>query len=262
MISLVIFKFLQMLPRQANRRQAGQTIVARLAFALFMLAASTWPLWASEIAPQLRSLLENFAAHRRLATGYLRTGNPDLAAIEIERLRTRWAKDRSALPGDLVRNQSLAAALTETEGIISRSLTALDAGNAEEAHALVEGSALPLRLWREANGIRVFADCIADAGAAYARLDRHRTRAPNLTDPAAAEDVLNAAAVAAAAFRRCDAEASLETRKEAEFRRLLDGILQSLQQVPDAVRERDGAQLHRLLIEQRAFERLLAFRFG
>jgi hypothetical protein len=39
-------------------------------------------------------------------------------------------------------------------------------------------------------------------------------------------------------------------------------MLASLRQMPEAVRTRDGAQLHRLLIEQRSFERLLSFRFG
>jgi hypothetical protein len=51
-------------------------------------------------------------------------------------------------------------------------------------------------------------------------------------------------------------------RREAEFRRLFDGMRDSLRQTPEAARERDGARLHRLLIEQRSLERLLEFRFG
>jgi hypothetical protein len=39
-------------------------------------------------------------------------------------------------------------------------------------------------------------------------------------------------------------------------------MIGSLQQVSQAVRQRDSAYLHRLLIEQRSFERLLAFRYG
>lgn len=39
-------------------------------------------------------------------------------------------------------------------------------------------------------------------------------------------------------------------------------MIGSLQQVSQAVRQRHSAYLHRLLIEQRSFERLLAFRYG
>ena len=51
-------------------------------------------------------------------------------------------------------------------------------------------------------------------------------------------------------------------QREAEFRRLIDGMRASLRQMPDALRQRDNDYLHRLLIEQRAFNELLAFRFG
>ena len=47
-----------------------------------------------------------------------------------------------------------------------------------------------------------------------------------------------------------------------EFRRLIEGMTASMRQMPQAVAGRDGAYLHRLLIEQRSFERLLTFRYG
>jgi hypothetical protein len=51
-------------------------------------------------------------------------------------------------------------------------------------------------------------------------------------------------------------------RDRAEFRRLIDGALATLAQVPKAVETRDGDLLHRLLIELRSFDHLLAFRYG
>ena len=51
-------------------------------------------------------------------------------------------------------------------------------------------------------------------------------------------------------------------RRHAEFRRLIDGALASLAQVPKAIETRDGDLLHRLLIELRSFDHLLAFRYG
>ena len=51
-------------------------------------------------------------------------------------------------------------------------------------------------------------------------------------------------------------------RRHAEFRRLIDGALASLAQFPKAIETRDGDLLHRLLIELRSFDHLLAFRYG
>ncbi len=36
--------------------------------------------------------VESASAHNRVAIGYLRTGNVDLASLEIERLRDAWGK--------------------------------------------------------------------------------------------------------------------------------------------------------------------------
>ena len=42
----------------------------------------------------------------------------------------------------------------------------------------------------------------------------------------------------------------------------MTSCLNSLRQIPEALRQSDPAYFHRLIIEQRSFERLLAFRFG
>jgi hypothetical protein len=97
---------------------------------------------------------------------------------------------------------------------------------------------------------------------AYERLDRFRHNAPDLVQWAAAADIVVLAGATGAALDRCDREATHDLRNEPEFRRLIDGMRESLRQVPAAVGARDGARLHRLLIEQRSFERLLAFRYG
>jgi hypothetical protein len=65
----------------------------------------------------------------------------------------------------------------------------------------------------------------------------------------------------ASTMQRCDGMAG-DIRNRAEFRRLIDGALASLAQVPKAVETRDNELLHRLLIELRSFDNLLAFRYG
>jgi hypothetical protein len=53
-------------------------------------------LLAKELPADLRGLIEGFQSYRRVAIGYLRTQNVELGAVEIERLRERWARDRKA----------------------------------------------------------------------------------------------------------------------------------------------------------------------
>jgi hypothetical protein len=43
---------------------------------------------------------------------------------------------------------------------------------------------------------------------------------------------------------------------------LVDGAKSSLALIPKAIASRDGDLLHRVLIELRSFDNLLAFRFG
>ena len=234
---------------------------ARL-LALMVLALSFGQALSKELAPELRGMIDTFSAHRRIAIGYLRTDNPELGTIEIERMRDRWAKDLRELPPDILKDHTLSAALAETEAIIRGSFAAVEKGDAGKTRSLLERAALPLKFWRQANGIRLFSDCIAEARAVYERLDVHRARAPNLQNSAIRKTIISTAAATEAAYKRCDAEAPTNVRDNEEFRRLLDGMLNSLRQVLNAVRRNDGGTLHRLLIEQRAFERLLEFRFG
>ena len=65
-----------------------------------------------------------------------------------------------------------------------------------------------------------------------------------------------------ATLQRCDGMAPPPVRGHAEFRRLIDGAFASLGQMPKAAKTRDRDLLHRLLIELRSFDHLLAFRYG
>jgi hypothetical protein len=61
---------------------------------------------------------------------------------------------------------------------------------------------------------------------------------------------------------RCDGMADDAVRKAGEFRRLVDGAKASLTLIAKAIATRDSDLLHRVLIELRSFDNLLAFRFG
>jgi hypothetical protein len=115
---------------------------------------------------------------------------------------------------------------------------------------------------RRASRVEVLADCVLDANVALENLAGARDEPPDLASPEAAADVAAKAAAYGAVIRRCDSMVKAELRAQGEFRRLIDGIAASLAQVPAAVAERDNDLLHRLILELRSFDGLLAFRYG
>ena len=215
-----------------------------------------------ELSPDLRSLIEHFQAHRRVALGYLRTQNGDLGAFEIERLRDGLIADRDRMAPAAPIDVALMIAIARTEALVAGSLKAIDDGNIERSRELLEEAGKPIDSWRRANDIRMFSDCVAEIAIAYNSLDGFRRSAPDLTDAGAGERVIAAADRVIAALDRCEPDATETMRKEPEFRRLFDGMRASLRQVREAVGARDADLLYRLLIEQRSFEELLSFRFG
>jgi hypothetical protein len=235
----------------------------RLRFAtLAALLALTGAALAAELSSDLDGLIEGFQAHRRVALGYLRTQNGELAAVEIERLRDRLAVDRGKIAPRALTDMPFVIALARTESLVDASLKAADGGDIDRAQSLLYESRQPLADWRQTKDIRLFSDCIAEISAAYGPLDGHRQSAPDLADAATSARIVTSTKSLLATLERCDREAGERLRQEPGFRRLFDGMAASLRQIQDAVAARDGALLHRLLIEQRSFEQMLSFRFG
>ena len=74
--------------------------------------------------------------------------------------------------------------------------------------------------------------------------------------------IANKASIYDYVLDRCDGMADASLRKTPEFRRLIDGAKAGLALIPKAIATRDSDLLHRVLIELRSFDNLLAFRFG
>jgi hypothetical protein len=235
--------------------------VSLACFAILLSLAAQTPAAADKLG-DFNAAVEKAAAHQRVAIGYLHTGNIDLAAVEIEHMRTAWGAVTSLKrPAALNRDPQL---YTTTMLDVSTRLVAaqimVDSGRPDAARQSLEAVRAELHALRKANGIVVLADCIGDANAAMDRLMTFNDRALDWSTDAAA--VSNGAAAYRTAIDQCDAMAAADIRASGEFRRLVDGARNSLSQVPKAVADRDTDLLHRLLIELRAFDNLLAFRYG
>ena len=198
--------------------------------------------------------VEAAAAHNRIAIGYFRNGNVDLAATEVDRLRDAWGKV-SELPRPSVFDRAgYTIAMTD---IATRLVTAdmmLNLGRPDNARQALLAIRDDLYGLRKSADVPVLADCIRDANEAMGRLmtfDGH----------VQSDGLREAAAQYGTALARCDRMAN-EIRGEPEFRRLIDGAQASVAKVPEAVANKDEDLLHRLLGELRSFDNLLAFRFG
>lgn len=228
--------------------------------ALLLLISSVSAL-ADELS-DFHAATERAASHQRVAIAYLRTGNVDLATLEIDRLRQAWAAVTSLKrPAALNRDPQL---YTTTMVDVATRLVGvsimMDSGRPENARQGLQAIRAQLTALRKANGIEVLADCIADANATMDRLMAFNDEALDWSKQA------NAVEQSGTAYHRlidrCDGMADQTIKAAPEFRRLVDGLRSSLSQLPKAIAERDTDLLRRLLGEMRSFDNLLAFRYG
>ena len=131
----------------------------------------------------LRGLIEGFQAHRRVALSAIRgRRTATLAAVEIERLRDGLlpiAADRACGLTDL---PFVSRWRGPSRWSMSRSRLPIG-GDLERARALLDQLRQPLADWRQAKGIRLFSDCIAEISAAYGRSTATGRRRRTWTTP-------------------------------------------------------------------------------
>ena len=232
---------------------------ARLVLVVALLAAGAAR--ADDLA-DFNAAVEAAAAHNRVALGYLRTGNKDLVSLELDRLREAWQRV-AAVKRPEVFDQKLY--VKEMTDIAMRLVTAdmmVTMGRPEGVRQSLLAVRNDLYELRMSAHVAVLADCIKDSNTAMAALLAYDDRNLDLAKPGVGTDLAAKADAYGATLKRCDSMASASVREEPEFRRLVDGAQASLTFIPKAIAEHDANLLHRVLDEMRAFDNLLAFRFG
>lgn len=235
--------------------------------AILAFAVMSWgnAACAGDLA-DFNAAVEAAAAHNRVAIGYLRTGNKDLAAVELDQLRAAWAKVSQRFAGKRPEafdgNPLYVTVMTD---IAMRMVTAdmmLNSGRSEPARDALTAIRDDLYNLRKSAGIVVLADCVREANAGMDALMVYDEPALDWTKSATRFGIASKAAVYSYVLDRCDGIADETVRKSGEFRRLIDGARAGLALIPKAIASRDTDLLHRILIELRSFDNLLAFRYG
>lgn len=238
-----------LLSRMLKRRSC---IVGWLALALAWAAI---PARADDL-DDFNGAVEAAMSHHRVAAGYLRTGNIDLASLELEGLREAWGKV-STLPRPAAFRSPERYTTTILEiaaGLIGTTLV-LNLGRPDVAAGSLNTIRTSLSALRRENGVTVLGDCVLDANVSMDALFA-------LDGKADWESLAAGSQSHASTLQRCGDTAPSSVRTAPDFRRLIDGALASLAQMPKAVEMRDADLVHRLLIELRSFDNLLAFRYG
>jgi type II secretory pathway pseudopilin PulG len=243
---------------------------SRLFVALLLLAAlpgavlTTATARADELA-EFNAAVEAAANHNRVALGYLHTGNNDLAALEIDRQRAAWQQviARFGKPPAAFTDRVLyATTLTDVSRRLAAAGVLLNSGRPQNAAQSLAAIRAELSKLRASAGIELLPDCILQANAAMDALMVYNKPDVDLNDAKVRDNLADKASRYTSLLDRCDARADAGVRQSAEFRRLVDGAKKSLLRIPKAILDKDAALLHRVLIELRAIDHLLAFRFG
>lgn len=221
--------------------------------------------WAGDLA-EFNAAVESVSSHNRVAAGYLRTGNADLALLEIDRLRAAWGDLTTRFAGkrpDAFDGNPLYGALwTAGAARLVGADVMLKAGRFDAAMQSLNGLRGDFYELRKASGIVVLADCVRDANAAMDALMIYDDRALDWSKSETRFGIANKASIYGYVLDRCDGIAGEPIRTAAGYRRLIDGAKAGLALIPKAIATRDTDLLHRVLIELRSFDNLLAFRFG
>jgi hypothetical protein len=206
--------------------------------------------------------VEKFAGHNRVALGYLRTGNTDLAGVEFNGMKSAWrdviSRFAKSRPPEFRGNPAYDATLTGVQKKISDSDALMNDGKADAARDTLQAIREQLSTMRTASRVTVLPDCILQANKAMAAFFKFDDAPPDFTKP----DLKNAADQLGAIAKRCDGIAEPAVRNSPEFRRLIDGTLNSLTFVPKMIETRDRDMLTRVIGELRALDNLLSFRYG
>ena len=215
---------------------------------------------------EFQGLIAKANSHYRISVNYLRTGNVDFAAIELEGMIANWKKldinGRDEFPDPYEGDPDIRRTLQDIGGVAELALSYIDEGKPEQAHKLIKPIRSMLHNLRVRNGFYGLEDCLYDASRNFGRLYAYKDEEPDFALSGDGARLIGYAAITAERLKQCDGMAADKISKNEEFRRLIDGATSSLARVPEAVETEDNALLHRLLIELKSFDRLLFFRYG
>lgn len=222
------------------------------------------PAQASELSA-FNDAVADAAQHWRSAAFYLRTGNPGVAALELDEASARWSRLEEAFadPPDAFADDALYRRSLERVGaLLAEAAEAAEASDPEPGLSALEAIRIELAALRERNSVRTFSDCVDEMNRAMERLWSFRHDPPDPLDRREVNDFKRQAAITAYLYQRCHEAAPPVYADDPEFQRLFEGALESLPLLFDAVDDQAQDRLINILREVYSFDRLIYLNFG
>ena len=202
----------------------------------------------------------------RSAMFYLRTGNPDVAYLDLDAAVTAWQsiveRFGETPPDAFADDQGFSDTLAMVQMVLESGRELLDKGDQTAATETLTSVRTELAALRSRNGVRVYSDCIDEMNAAMDRLWAYRHDPPDFANPDQVNAVKRDAAIADYLYRRCYNEASSEDQNDEAFKRMFEGSLVSLPLIYNALDQGNEAMLINILRELRSFDRMIWLEFG
>src|SRR5215813_12606454 len=188
------------------------------------LLAGLAPARADDLA-LFNAAMEDVASHNRVAIGYLRNENYDLALVEIERMKDAWGafaeKFSGNRPAPFRDSKLYVNMLVDVPTRIVTALIMINFGRPQIATNALEAIREEISAVRRAGGVEVLADCVLDSHAAIEAFLRYRDKVPDWNDPATLTDIAAKADAYGGVVKHCDGMAPEAVRTNPEFRRLI-----------------------------------------
>jgi hypothetical protein len=222
------------------------------------------PLQASELSA-FNDAVADAAQHWRSAAFYLRTGNPDVAGLELDEAASKWVGIRESFaepPDAFADDAGYRLSLERVDELLDEASAAAAASDPEPGLSALEAVRIELAALRQRNNVRTFSDCVDEMNGAMERLWSFRHDLPDPLDRDEVNEFKRQAAITAYLYQRCHEAAPPVYADDPEFQRLFGGVLQSLPLLFDAVDDRDDDRLINILREVYSFDRLIYLNFG
>jgi len=240
----------------------------RLIFTFFVCAAffGTAPTAKSATIHEFNDAVYDAYGYYRQALFYLRTGNPQVASIELEELTAHWKaiveRFADSPPDVYSADPKWRNTILDIDKRTAGGLKAALNNEAKAARKLL----LPVRTMlsdlRRRNGVINFSDYVDKANAAFNELWKFRHNPPDFESQDQVDKLRRVLSITNYWIERCRDNASANIQDKPEFKRLIQTSLHAFNRIWGAIAEKKADIIISVLRGQRSTDRLLFLHFG
>jgi len=235
-------------------------------YTFFSFALTSIPIARSAPIHDFNEISAVAYGYYREAFFLLKTGNPQVASIELEKMSIKWKyiiKKFGLMPPSIYsKDQQWRTTLEAINTSIDQGLKMTMKGDTKLAINTLRPVRKMLSELRKRNGVYIYSDTINQANAAFKRLKKFRYNPPNFNVVEEVDQLRQSLATTIFWYKQCSKNAPDSIRKNPEFNRLIDESLYLLSRVWVAISNKKEANLVSILRGLSSSDQMLFLRFG